>query len=443
MPTPEASSDLPELLREAEVEAERLVSLARMAVALGLVMFFAIAVPPTDELRDAVLARQGFFALLTMLAYLLVGGVIWLSIRTRLFHRWMIWPAATTDALFVLLSIWTGMENTHLTGDAMFVFPSVWLIPVVLSFGVLRGNPWVLAWTAFLVVVGVAGLVAFQAGSAKGQDDSAVWLFLALPPNVMRLIMITLAGIVLVAAAHRTRTRTLVHRSIDATIRNANLTRYLPAKLAPQLAAGHLDDLRHGRREDIAVLFIDIRGFTQLSEGMTPQEVSDFVTEFRHRVARVVDAHDGVIDKFMGDAAMVLFTEPDDPHRAAANGLACATDLHRAMTRWSTRRVALGQQPVSAGIGLHFGAVFSGVVGDETRLEYSVFGDTVNVAARLQEMSKTLNSPVLASREAVSAAQAEGWHHIAQTALRGRQGDMDIMAPVVGENGSDPEKRLQ
>ena len=440
MNAPTEKPEIEALLCDAEVEAERLVSIARTAVALGLLTFFAIAFPPIEEVEHAVLIRQGYAALATMLAYLLIGVLIWLAIRTRMFHRRMIWPAAVADSLFVVFSMKASMDNTYLSGDAVFVFPSVWLVPLVLSFGVLRGNPRVLAVSVGVLVAGIAIIVAADAGAIKGQGDSVIWLFLGPPPNVMRLIMIALAGVILVVAARRTRL--LLFQSIDATIRNVNLTRYLPAELAPQLAAGRLEDLREGQREEIAVLFIDIRGFTQLSETMTPREVSDFVTEFRRLVARVVEDNDGVIDKFMGDAAIVLFTEPDRPQQAAMNGLNCAVALNATMQEWSTARTRSHNAPVDAGIGLHFGAVFSGVVGDETRLEYSVFGDTVNVAARLQEMSKQLRSPVLASGETVNAADATGWHQIAQTPLRGRQGPTDIMAPN-GKAGSDPEKRLQ
>ncbi|MGB1387433.1 MAG: adenylate/guanylate cyclase domain-containing protein [Paracoccaceae bacterium] len=440
MNAPTEKPEIEALLCDAEVEAERLVSIARIAVALGLLIFFAIAFPPIEEVEHAVLIRQGYAALAMMLAYLLIGVLIWLAIRTRMFHRRMIWPAAVADSLFAVFSMKASMDKTYLSGDAVFVFPSVWLVPLVLSFGVLRGNPRVLAVHVSVLVAGIAIIVAADAGAIKGQGDSVIWLFLGPPPNVMRLIMIALAGVILVVAARRTRL--LLFQSIDATIRNVNLTRYLPAELAPQLAAGRLEDLREGQREEIAVLFIDIRGFTQLSETMTPREVSDFVTEFRRLVARVVEDNDGVIDKFMGDAAIVLFTEPDRPQQAAMNGLNCAVALNATMQEWSTARTRSHNAPIDAGIGLHFGALFSGVVGDETRLEYSVFGDTVNVAARLQEMSKQLRSPVLASGETVNAADATGWHQIAQTPLRGRQGPTDIMAPN-GKAGSDPEKRLQ
>ncbi|MBO6774304.1 MAG: adenylate/guanylate cyclase domain-containing protein [Marinibacterium sp.] len=311
MNAPTEKPEIEVLLCDAEVEAERLVSIARTAVALGLLTFFAIAFPPIEEVEHAVLIRQGYAVLATMLAYLLIGVLIWLAICTRVFHRRMIWPAAVAGSLFVVFSLKASMDNTQLSGDAVFVFPSVWLVPLVLSFGVLRGNPRVLAVFVSVLVAGIAIIVAADAGAIKGQGDSVIWLLLGPPPNVMRLIMIALAGVILVVAARRTRL--LLFQSIDATIRNANLTRYLPAKLAPQLAAGRLEDLREGQREEIAVLFINIPGFTQLSETMTPREVSDFVTEFRRLVARVVEDHGGVIDKFMGDAALVLFTEPDMP----------------------------------------------------------------------------------------------------------------------------------
>lgn len=432
----QARPEVDTLLRNAALEAERILSLTRIAVALGLSLSFALSVGPTTGADDAILARQWTYAVGTMFAYLLLGAATYLAVRHGRFHRWMIWPTATADALFVVISVWTGMLNTGLSGDAVFVLPSIWLIPLVLAFGILRGDPWVMGWTVLMLSVGIGGLIVLQAGMMEDQTGHAVWLFLSLPPNAMRLAMILLAGLVLVLAAWRTRA--LLQSSIDVAVRNTNLTRYLPAQFAPQLAAGRLEDLRRGQREDIAVLFIDLRGFTQMSEAMSPQQVSDFVTEFRTRVARVVENHDGVIDKFMGDAAMVLFRSPADPARAAMNGLNCALALDRMMGQWSRTRQALGAGPLRAGVGMHFGAVFSGVVGDETRLEYSVFGDTVNVAARLQELSKQVGLAVLVSRAAVEAAGADGWVQVAHTCLRGREGDMDIMAPADAV-ASDPE----
>lgn len=414
------------------MEAERTVSVARMAAAAGLFLLLAVVIPSPEEQANTILTRQGDLAMFTMFAYFVVGLLAWLLLRIGGFRRWMLVPLTLADVFFVVASVWNSMQNTKLMGDTVFLYPSVWLVPLVLSFGVLRGNPKVMAGTALALVVGLASLVSIDPWATKNIADSAVWLFLAPPPNVMRLVLLSLGAGIMVYATWRMRR--LLHSSIETSVRNANLTRYLPAKLAPQLAAGQLQDLRRGQREEVAVLFVDIRGFTQLSEQMTPQQVSSFVTDFRTRIAQVVEAHDGIIDKFMGDAAMVLFIEPQTPARAAANGLACAADLQSAMQKWSDERARSHGTPVKVGIGLHFGTVFSGVVGDDTRLEYSVFGDTVNVAARLEEMSKELDASVLASRETIDAAGPLGnpqeWRHIAQTKLRGRHGSIDIMSPL-------------
>ncbi|MEM9551224.1 MAG: adenylate/guanylate cyclase domain-containing protein, partial [Pseudomonadota bacterium] len=248
-----------------------------------------------------------------------------------------------------------------------------------------------------------------------------------------RLGMIAMAAAVLVMAARRTQA--LLRQSIDVAVTNTNLTRFLPQQLAPRLGEVGLDALRRGRREDVGVLFIDIRGFTRLTETMAPAELASFATEFRTRIVRVADATDGIVDKFMGDAAMILFPAGENAPDAARRCLRCAGLLKVAMADWSDTRENVGLPPVSAGIGAHFGEVFSGVVGDASRLEFSVFGDAVNVASRLEDLTKDHNTDTLVSRAIVErACDQRHWRSVATLTLRGRDAMIDVMAPA----GSDP-----
>ena len=105
----------------------------------------------------------------------------------------------------------------------------------------------------------------------------------------------------------------------------------------------------------MAVLFVDLREFTRLSEGMTPEEVSAFVTEFRRQVSQATAATGGIIDKYLGDAAMILFRGDGDANQAAADCLACAEALHVAICTWSEARQQAGLLPIRAGIGAHIG----------------------------------------------------------------------------------------
>lgn len=346
------SVDIAALFHQAELKAEGVVGLLRMLVAVGLALSFVAAVLSRSMPEDsAVLARQWLYAGATMGAYFTLGLLSFLAQRRGWLRLWMIWPAAAADCLFLLVGVWVGMVNTGLPGGHAFVFPSVWLAPVVLAFGALRFNPGVQAFIAVLTVGGMALLIGLPPGSGFVPRSGSAALFLSFPPNAMRVAMLALAGAVLVVAAQRTRR--LLLRSITEAQNAANLTRYLPAQLAPRLAAGGLDELRRGSRKQAGVLFIDLRDFTRLSQGMTAEELSDFATEYRRRVTGAAQATGGILDKFMGDAAMIVFEEGDDPPAAARACVDCAFRLRATIADWSQVREAAGAPPLHAGIGLH------------------------------------------------------------------------------------------
>ena len=166
-------------------------------------------------------------------------------------------------------------------------------------------------------------------------------------------------------------------------------------------------------------MFVDIRGFTSWAEGRDPAEVGAFVTEYRTRVQRAARETGGMVDKFIGDGAMLLFDGEGAPHRA----LDCARRLADEMHDWSDARQREGRSAVHGGIGLHWGEVFSGAVGDEDRLEYTALGDTVNIAAWLEQMTKTCEMEIIVSDAVLEAAgepAREDWIALEPAPPRGR-----------------------
>lgn len=429
MPRAPLRVDTVRLFHQAELRAEALVGLLRMlaAVALG-VSFTLVTRHETKPEEIEFLARQRLYALTMMAGYFSLGAFSLLGYRRGWLRIWMIWPAAAADCLYFLYGVWTSMISTGLPGSHAFVFPAVWLAPVVLAYGVLRFNPGIQAFIASLTVGGLVWLVSLPAGDGFTSGNGMAAPFLSFAPNVMRVAMLALAGAVLVIAA--VRTRKLLLRSITEAQKALNLTRYLPAQLAPRLAAGGLEELRRGRWHQAGILFIDLRGFTALSQGMSAEELSEFSTEYRRRVTAAAVRGNGLIDKFMGDAAMIVFEDDLAPRRAAAACVDCTFALQREIADWSAQRQARGLPPVRAGVGAHWGAVFSGVVGPGERLEYSVFGDTVNAAARLEEETKRLNVSILVSCDMLQMAgrdpDAVPWDVAAETELRGRDGALAL-----------------
>ncbi|OIQ44050.1 MAG: adenylate cyclase [Roseobacter sp. MedPE-SW] len=411
------------LLRQAEVKVERLVAVLRVAVAGCLLAAFLILVKG-EGADQPYLKIQWLLALLTLLSYFVLGAMsYWLATSGR-FRRWMVWPAVTLDCLFMLVNTWAGLANTGFPGELTFLLPPTWLVPVIMAFAVLRFNPYLQAYCVVLTVGGLSYLTLWQPEEITPDLAARAEFMLLLPPNMVRIVMIALGGLVLVVAAYRTRQ--LLHSSITDARARANLTRYLPAQMADRLAAGELSELRKGRQQEMVVMFVDIRGFTNWSEGRAPEEVGAYISEFRLRVQRAVGKNQGMIDKFIGDAAMILFEDDS----AASRALNCVDDLLAELRDWSAERQAEGRAPVRVGIGLHLGEVFSGVVGDAQRLEYSVFGDTVNTAARLEELTKSAGVDVIASAAVLQAVGSEpardGWSALPTEHLRGRSNGLEI-----------------
>ena len=216
--------------------------------------------------------------------------------------------------------------------------------------------------------------------------------------------------------------------SVGEIARRAALARFLPAELVQGLASNEAS-LRRGGRRDVAILFIDVRQSTARAETMAPDDFVQFLTAFRDRVTLAARRHGGVIDKFMGDGALIVFGLPVGAGDEAARALACARTLVELVERWNAE--AGLEPPAEIGIGVHHGRPFCGVVGQAERLEFTVIGDAVNVAARLEQATKALGSPILASRAVVAAAGELGrWSEIGSEALRGRTERTTIMRPV-------------
>ena len=325
------------LFTQAERRAERTISLLRIGIAAALGTAFFVAVDPTIAESQSVLTRQWIFAGATLGSYFVLGVVSYIANLRGYYRPWISWLTVTGDSVFLLAGVYSSLVNTGLAANFATGMPSIWLIPVILAFGSLRYNPNLQIYQIGFLVVGLAW-IASQMGwdsSLQPQADPVLFYFFAGPPNLMRLAMVLLAGLVLVVAA--VRTRNLLIRAIGETQRSLNLTRFLPGPIADRIASGGLEELRRGSRRDVSVLFVDIRDFTRMSETMEPEAVGEFITEFRRRISRAAGKAGGTIDKFIGDAALIVFGLVDDGPDDADQALMCARLIAAEMDDWNDR----------------------------------------------------------------------------------------------------------
>jgi len=181
-----------------------------------------------------------------------------------------------------------------------------------------------------------------------------------------------------------------------------NLSRYFSPNLVEMLA--HRDEpLGPVRRETVAVLFVDIVGFTAMAENMPPESVVTLLREFHERMAAQIFACGGTVEKYIGDEIFAVFgllkAEVDD----AANALRCANGMLAALDAWNGERAVSGEPALSIGIGLNYGPAVMGDVGSDQGLSFTVVGDTVNTASRLQALTRDLNTPLVVADAIVSS----------------------------------------
>src|SRR5688500_13364983 len=140
------------------------------------------------------------------------------------------------------------------------------------------------------------------------------------------------------------------------------------------------------RQAEVTVMFADAVGFTAMSEELSPDGVAELLDGFFNEAVEAVFAHDGTLDKFIGDAVMAFFGAPVAVEDHAERALRAALDLRFRLKRWNSRHVAAGGRPVDIRIALNSGPVVVGDVGSSRRVDYTVLGNTVNVASRLESI---------------------------------------------------------
>jgi PAS domain S-box-containing protein len=181
------------------------------------------------------------------------------------------------------------------------------------------------------------------------------------------------------------------------------------------------------RTQPMAVLFADLYDYTEMSASMSGEQVIALLREFHAIVEDSVFNHGGTLDKYIGDGVMATFGTPNTSPLDATNAIAATRDTLRELNRWNDRREAKGERRIRIGVGLHFGPATLGDVGTEQRFEMTVIGDTVNVASRIEQLSRLVRTAVVASDDLVQRAIAEsgdaavnGFRDLGEHRVRGR-----------------------
>ncbi|KAB2703275.1 adenylate/guanylate cyclase domain-containing protein [Brucella lupini] len=412
----------------------------------------------------ALIAFAGFY--LALYAYpnnVYVAGAIVLIAALGLIPLWLIQSRYERVARFVLFTFDAATASAILAfaplssgGDVpqnlVFLSSRTDYYYVILATSILTLSPALVIWTGFCIVIGLAGAtVSIISGmsdivslgnlpaSPSREEVLAVLLnpnFFAIPVRLNEGVALGLVTGVAALAVHRARNVVRANAATEAE--RARIQRifghYVPPQVAEQLI--HAGQLAPQQRT-ASILFADIEGFTRLSETVSPSNLVEMLNDFFGAATAIVDAHGGVVVNYIGDALIASFNAPVPAEDHPARAIAVARDLLSLVSEREFEGHKLRLR-----IGVATGPVAAGTVGGQARHTYTLYGDTVNVAQRLEELNKEFNTDCLISSSTFECARSVCVDAIKVGAVqvRGRENAVEVYS--LGEQKDTPHNKL-
>jgi len=365
-----------------ELETERLGNIRRLALirfwtvasffGLHLILGWGFSMP---SFRGKEILFSGYLAVSVLLWYASLQNK---SVRNA--STFAI-PLLDLPFTFLILEQWAegkGMQGQIATGLLGLSF--------MLFFINLSGFYFSALQSVVTAIVAVALTVVLHAETS-------------VPPDSRVVAVVLLLAAVIATHIKSSRLHVLVKRSFDEHMRLEKLTRYFSPSVAQVLQSNQEDIPQSGRELDVTVLFADIRDFTKISASLSGQDVVRLLNEVHEHLVKCIFETEGTLDKYIGDGVMAYFGAPVGHVRHADQAVECALKMRHAVCELNAIRVARGEQPLRIGIGLHSGVAVVGDVGAQFRREFTVIGDTVNTASRIESLTKKHGVDILLSED--------------------------------------------
>ena len=298
-----------------------------------------------------------------------------------------------------------------------FATPLAYFIFIILS--TLRLDFWLSTFTGLVAAVELFAMAMFYRPAQFADEPAPDLAF-----HLIRCIVILVCG--MLAGAVGMQLRRQFEASIAAATARDRITNLFGQHVSPQVVerliaegASTASDIRR-----VAVMFVDFRSFTAAARLRTPKDVVDRLDGAFAVLVEIVDRHGGIVNKFLGDGFLALFGAPFEAPEAANHAVEAAREMLVAMDRVNHTT----SWPLRIGIGIHFGEVVAGNIGSPRRKEYTVIGDTVNFAARLEALNKEFNSQLLVSAAVRDALGKDGTDAVSlgEVAIRGYDRPMTV-----------------
>lgn len=335
----------------------------------------------------------------------------------RLLRPWMLYVSVVAD-IALLMGLIYSFHYKYAQPAAFYLkAPTLLYVFLFIALRALRFEARFVLFTGLVAVIGWSLLVLYVLSGMGGPeypvtDDfveyltSNVVLFHA---EVDKVIAIALTTVVLALAI--SRARHLLVRAVSEGAAARDLSRFFDPEVAQRIrGAATAIKAGEGELRDVAILSVDLRGFTRLSTELEPGEVMKVLQDYQGRICPRIVGNGGSIDKFLGDGILASFGAVTPSATPAADALRAADAVLEAADQWARDRRAAGLAPLALGMALSAGRVVFGAVGDGERLEFTVIGDAVNFTAKLEKHNKEEGTRALTDARTYALAEEQGYN---------------------------------
>ncbi len=416
--TPHLPGRVRDAIRRQQDSSEIVVGWIQLSIVVTFSILYALS--PNPYTADTVFASEpwvlGVYLLFTLVRVVLA--------HRRALPNWLLYVSVIVDMLLLLALIW----SIHIKyGQPASFYLKVPTLLYVFIFIALRALRFEARYVLLAGAVAAGGWLLMVLYAARIVPDNPMItrdyvqymtsnsiLLGAEFDKVISMLIVT--GILAVAI---TRARNLLVRSVVESTAAAELSRFVPSEVAAQLKASETRiEAGAGDVRETTIFFNDLEGFTTLSEGMSPVELISTLNEYFSAVTEPIVRHGGVINQYQGDAILATFNLPKAYEDHAAGAVRAAIEIQHIL---ASRTFGAGLRLVSR-VGINTGIVVGGLVGAQDRLGYTVHGDDVNLAARLEALNKEHGTRIIVSERTRELAGPESFafEALGTVTVRGR-----------------------
>ncbi len=407
-----SESDLPDRLRHAihdqQDRSEHITGWIQLSVVLLWALLWAIS-PKMASGLDALPVPAALFIyfILTLIR------IVW-SYRTRL-PEWSLAISVVFDMALLLTVIWSFHLTYHQPPSFFLKAPTLLYVFIFIALRSLRFDPRFVLLSGAIAAAGWAVMVGYvavlEAERMPVTRDYIVYmtsnslLFGAEFDKMIAIIIFTL-----ILAAALARAKALLLRSVSEEQKARALSRFFDEGVAERIKSAEREiSAGQGELREATILSLDLRSFTPLAARQPPEETVKLLSDYQSLIVPIIRAHGGAVDKFLGDGILASFGVVEEREHYAADAMTALTAILEAAAAWEEERRSNGLAAPKVNAALTSGRVLFAVIGENERLEYTVIGEAVNLAAKIEKHNKTLKTRALADAQTCALAERQGY----------------------------------